>query len=65
METTILAVEQEAESLEALLHNPEFQAKRFAEIPEIVGKLDAAKAKAASLYSRWEELEAIREASGV
>ena len=27
-------------------------------------KLDAAKAKVAKLYTRWEELEAIREAAG-
>ena len=63
MESTILAVEQEAESIEALLHDPDFQAKRFAEIPEFVAKLDAVKANAASLYSRWEELEALREAA--
>ena len=55
-----LAIEQEAEGLEALLHDPDFQAKRFAEIPEMVEKLDAAKAKVARLYTRWEELEAVR-----
>lgn len=64
METAILAIEQEAEGLEALLHDPDFQAKRFAEIPELVEKLDADKAKVAKLYTRWEELEAIREAAG-
>ena len=63
METAILAIEQEAEGIEALLHDPDFQAKRFAEIPEMVRKLDASKAKVAKLYTRWEELEAIREAS--
>ncbi len=61
METAILAIEQEAEALEALLHDPEFQAKRFAEIPAMVEKLDAAKAKVARLYTRWEELEALKE----
>jgi ATP-binding cassette subfamily F protein uup len=63
METAILAIEKEAEGLEALLHDPDFQAKRFAEIPELVEKLDADKAKVAKLYTRWEELEAIREAA--
>jgi ATP-binding cassette subfamily F protein uup len=61
METAILAIEKEAEGLEALLHDPDFQAKRFAEIPELVEKLDADRAKVAKLYTRWEELEAIRE----
>jgi ATP-binding cassette subfamily F protein uup len=64
METAILAIEQETEALEAMLHDPEFQAKRFAEIPELVARLDADKAKVAKLYTRWEELEAIREAAG-
>ncbi len=64
METAILAIEQEAEGLEALLHDPDFQAKRFAEIPEMVEKLDAAKTKVARLYTRWEELEAVREQEG-
>ena len=64
METAILAIEQETEALEAQLHDPDFQAKRFAEIPELVARLDADKAKVAKLYTRWEELEAIREAAG-
>ncbi|NQX02285.1 ABC transporter ATP-binding protein, partial [bacterium] len=64
METAILAIEQEAEGMEALLHDPEFQAKRFEEIPALVEKLDAAKAKVAKLYTRWEELEAVRAAAG-
>lgn len=53
----------EAEGLEALLNDPDFQAKRSAEIPEMVEKLDVPKAKVARLYTRWEELEAVREAS--
>ena len=64
METAILAIEQETEALEAMLHDPDFQAKRFAEIPGLVARLDADKAKVAKLYTRWEELEAIREAAG-
>ena len=64
METAILAIEQETEALEAMLHDPDFQVKRFAVIPELVARLDADKAKVAKLYTRWEELEAIREAAG-
>ena len=64
METSILAIEQQTEGFEALLHNPDFQAQRFEEIPQLVEKLDAAKAQVAKLYTRWEELEAIREAAG-
>jgi ATP-binding cassette subfamily F protein uup len=63
IETAILAVEREAEGHEALLHDPDFQATRFAEIPALVEKLDAAKVKVASLYTRWEELEALRAAA--
>ena len=48
-----------------MLHDPDFQAKRFAEIPELVEKLDTDKVKVAKLYTRWEELEALREAAGV
>jgi len=64
IETAILAVEREAEGYEALLHDPDFHATRFAEIAALVEKLDAAKAKVASLYTRWEELETLRKASG-
>jgi ABC transport system ATP-binding/permease protein len=61
METAILEIEQEAEALEALLHDPDFQLKRFAEIPEMAAQLEAAKARVAKLYTRWEELEALKE----
>jgi ATP-binding cassette subfamily F protein uup len=64
METAILAIEREAEALEAQLHDPDFHAKNFAEVPMMVEKLDAAKVKVARLYTRWEELEALREAAG-
>jgi hypothetical protein len=47
-----------------MLHDPDFQVKRFAEIPELAARLDADKAKVAKLYTRWEELEALREAAG-
>lgn len=62
IEATILAAEQEAEKIESQLNDPEFQAQHYADIPELVSKLDAAKAEVTRLYQRWEELEALREA---
>jgi len=60
IESVILAAEAEAGAIEALLHDPEFQATRFAEIPEMIDKLDAAEAAVARFYQRWEELEKLR-----
>ena len=54
METVLLAIQPE-EGVAAVLHDPAFQATRFAEIP---------KAKVARLYRRWEGLEAIWEQEG-
>ena len=61
IESAILAAEQEAEAVEALLHDPEFQAERFAEVPAEAARLDSAKAEVARLYQRWEELEALNQ----
>ncbi|RYD42008.1 MAG: ABC transporter ATP-binding protein, partial [Verrucomicrobiaceae bacterium] len=63
MESAILEAETGAEELETKLNDPDFQAKNYEEIPAMVEKLDAAKARTAALYVRWEELEAIREAA--
>jgi len=62
IEANILAAEQDAEKMECQLNDPEFQAQNYEEIPELVSKLDAAKAEVTRLYQRWEELEALREA---
>jgi ATP-binding cassette subfamily F protein uup len=59
IEHTILAAEEQVAALETLLNEPEFQLKRYEEIPATLEKLEAAKAKAAALYSRWEKLEAL------
>jgi len=59
MEETILTAEEKVSELESQLNDPEFQAKNFNEIPALVEKLEAAKARAATLYKRWEELEAV------
>jgi ATP-binding cassette subfamily F protein uup len=58
MEESILAAEDAVATLEAQLNDPDFQ-KRYEEIPAKVAELDAAKARAAGLYARWEELEAL------
>jgi ATP-binding cassette subfamily F protein uup len=59
IEDVIHAAEKESEELETQLNDPDFQAKNFSEIPALVAKLEAQKAKTAKLYSRWEELEAL------
>jgi len=58
MEEAILVAEEAVAELEAKLSDPEFQ-KNYEEIPVTAAKLDAAKAKVAKLYARWEELEAV------
>jgi ATP-binding cassette subfamily F protein uup len=60
IETAILTAETAAEDIEAKLHDPDFQAANYPEIPALVEKLDAAKAEVARLYQRWEELEALK-----
>ncbi len=60
IETAILTAETAAEDIEAKLHDPDFQAANYSEIPALVEKLDAAKAEVARLYQRWEELEALK-----
>jgi ATP-binding cassette subfamily F protein uup len=61
IESAILAAEQNVERLELRLNDPEYQAKHFAEIPALVAELDSAKAEVSGLYTRWEELERLRE----
>ncbi len=65
IEDTILAAEEDVSALEIQLNDPEFQAKNFNDIPALVEKLDAAKAKTAAIYARWEELEAIAGSAGL
>ncbi|HEY8933353.1 MAG TPA: ATP-binding cassette domain-containing protein, partial [Rariglobus sp.] len=59
MEDAILLAEEKVAELEALINDPDFHATRFAELPETLAKLDAAKSETARLYARWEELEAL------
>ena len=59
----ILTAESEAAEIEKTLHDPTFYATRSREFPEWEAKLEAKKANIASLYARWEQLEAVRAAS--
>jgi ATP-binding cassette subfamily F protein uup len=60
MEAVILAAENEVEELSATLATPEFFVTRSREYPELQAKLEAAKARVAALYERWQELEAVK-----
>jgi ABC transport system ATP-binding/permease protein len=63
IEPAILAAEREAAEIEATLHDPVFYATRSREFPAFEAKLESTKGRIASLYARWEELEAARVAS--
>ncbi len=60
MEAAILASEQEAARLEALLADPEFYRKSGADYPKMEAELCDARAATARLYARWEELEKLQ-----
>jgi len=59
MEDAILAAEEKVAEIEALLNDPEFHSTRFHEAASVMESLEKARATAAALYQRWEELEAI------
>jgi ATP-binding cassette subfamily F protein uup len=59
----IEAAERTASEIEAQLGDPTLHAKRGHEVPGLMAKLEAAKAEAATLTARWEELEMKREAA--
>jgi ABC transport system ATP-binding/permease protein len=63
MEAQIHAVEAEVARIEGLFANPEFFRKHATQVNQLTDDLDAAKEKVTQLYSRWEELEAIRAAA--
>jgi ATP-binding cassette subfamily F protein uup len=60
MEETILAAESAVAELEGKLNDPSFYIANAAEAPAMIEDLERQKAAVAALYSRWEELEAIR-----
>jgi ATP-binding cassette subfamily F protein uup len=63
MEALIQTTEAEAAKLEARLASPDFFKTQGARANAVIAELEAVKEKAAKLYSRWEELEAIRAGS--
>jgi len=63
IEATIHEAETKADAIEALLNDPDYQAKHFSELPELAAKHEASKAAIHQLYERWELLEALRSAS--
>lgn len=65
IEAEILAMEGEAERLEALFAQPDFYAKHGHEALAMESKLGTTKETITQRYARWEELERIRVASGV
>jgi ATP-binding cassette subfamily F protein uup len=63
MEETIHTAEAAVSELEAKLNDPSFYIENAAEAPTLIADLERMKAEVAALYTRWEELDAIR-ASG-
>jgi ATP-binding cassette subfamily F protein uup len=64
METAILAAEEAVAALESQLADPGFQKDHFLELDALAARLETERAGIAALYSRWEELEAIRAGRG-
>ena len=63
IEEDILAAEQTLAQLEAQFNAPDFYEKHGDNWQALETELNEAKAKVPVLYSRWEELEAIKTAS--
>jgi ATP-binding cassette subfamily F protein uup len=59
IEEAIVAAEREVATLEATLSDPGVFKDRAAEVPELVGKLEAARHEVERLFARWQELDAI------
>jgi ATP-binding cassette subfamily F protein uup len=63
MEAQIHAVEAEVARIEGLFSNPVFFRKHAAQVNQLTDELETAKKNVSKLYSRWEELEAIKAAA--
>ena len=59
MEERIMEAEEKASELEAQCNDPAVQSN-FEEIPKVTAALEAARAETEKLYSRWEELSALK-----
>jgi ABC transport system ATP-binding/permease protein len=65
MEAQIQTVDEEIARIEGLFASPDFHRTHATQTNQLKDDLAAAKESLARLYSRWEELEAIRVASAV
>jgi len=63
IEAQIHAIEAEVTRIEGLFADPEFFRKHAAQVNQLTLELEAAKQSVTQLYSRWEELEALKAAS--
>jgi len=63
MEERIMEAEGEVERIEGVFASPDFHAKHGESSKELQAELEEARAEAARLYARWEELEAIANAN--
>jgi len=60
MEEAIMRAEESVAEIENLLNDPSFYITRAKEAPGLIAQLAPAKSEVARLYSRWEELSALR-----
>jgi ATP-binding cassette subfamily F protein uup len=60
MEAAIQAAEAEAARIEELFAQPDFHRTHGTRTDDLKAELEAAKLRAAGLYARWEELEAVK-----
>ena len=63
IEAVIQVAEAQVTEREAQFLDPDFIRKNGARMQTLMAELEAAKAGVATLYSRWEELEAVRAAA--
>ena len=63
MEETIMSAEEDVARLENTFNAPDFYEKHADNWQELEAELKAAKEKVPTLYTRWEELTAIKKAA--
>ena len=64
IEAAILAAEEKVAEMEAKLNDSDFFVEHYEEATRLGEEIEPARAEVSRLYDRWEELEAIRAASG-
>jgi ABC transport system ATP-binding/permease protein len=63
IEDAIAAAEDHVKTLEATLSDPGVFKDRPTEVQKLIGELDAARAEVERLFARWQELDAVKQAS--